>query len=354
MSKTAAIPFSAGALWAEKGWALLRRRPFFFVFAALAVLGLRWLFDFAPVDGASAVVIAVSYLTDALVVATLWTALDTPGGTGLWGGWRRLAGRRWRVALSGLWGLPSAALGYVMLALSTTLAQPVSMALGTRFAGWALLAWIFLSGAVCCLLLFGALFAAIDTARGETRLWTAGMRGMRAMVLGWRPLLALWTAFVCGAALVALVSATVLGHLGFDVIDGADRDLLEYWINWPALFAAVLALLCMIGPAARQLFATAEQRSLVDGQSESTFGQMAARRLGVALMALATVFALAGMFAIDMSLDLALLGSAGLATTGWALNRSAPAWGNLDSSLWERWNWVAAAALWAAVVAGAA
>ncbi len=346
MSKAAPIPFSAGAVWAEKGWALWRRRPLFFVTSALVVLSLRWLLDFMPLEGTSAVLIVLSYLTDALVVAVLWAALaDTPGRDGLWGGWRRLRGRHWRIARAGLWGLPSAAVGLVLLSLSTTLFQPVGMMVGARAAGWLMLVWVFASGFLCCLLLFGALLAAIDTARGEDNLWAAGMKGMRAAALGWRPLLAVWTMFVCGAALFALASANALGHVGFDVLNGPQRQWLERWINWPALFIAVMVLLALLPPAARHLFAVAEHHDAVEGLSVAAFGELAARRIALATKALAVAFALAGLFAIDMALELALLGALGLWLSGRALGRCAPAWGETGGGWWARWKWVPTTAL---------
>lgn len=351
-SQTQPVPFSAGVLWAEQGWALLRRRPLFFGIATLTVLGLRWLLDLMPVDGASALVIVLSYLTDALVVATVWAAQERAGGGGLWAGWTALSGRRWRVAVAGLWGLTSAALGFVLLSLALPLMQPVGVALGARVAGWAMLGWVFLSGAASCLLLFGALLAAIETARGENNLWTAGRRGMRAATRGWRPLLALWTAFVCGATLCALATAAILGHLSLDALDGPARAVLEYWINWPALFVAVLVLLAVIGPAARHLTAAAHHAE-VAAPPPGVFGERVARWLGLVLTILAAAFVLAGMFAVDLSLDLCLLGGAGLATTGWALSRSAPAWRQAHATFWARWNWIAAAALWAVVVVAA-
>lgn len=346
MSRAHALSFSAGALWAEKAWALWRRRPVFFALATVLVLSLRWLLDLLPVEGSSAILIVLSYLTDALVVAALWMALNETGGTGLWGGWRLLAGRRWRVARAGLWGLPSAGIGFILLSLSSTLMQPLSMVVGARAAGWLMLAWVFLCGALCCLLLFGALLAAIEAARGEDNLWAAGMKGMRAAALGWKPLLAVWTAFVCGAALFAVAAAAVLGHLSFETIDGPARQFLERWINWPALFIAVMVLLALLGPAARQLFAAAEHHDEVEGLTVAAFGELAARRLARLLYALAAAFALAGLFAIDISIDTCLVGGAGLATTGWALGRCAPAWSQADASTWARWKWVVSAVLW--------
>lgn len=346
MSNARAIPFSAGALWAEKAWLLWRRRPLLFILATLVVLSLRWLLDLLPLGGGSALLIVLSYLTDAVVVAALWLALNETGGASLWQGWRLLAGRRWRVARAGLWGLPSAGIGFVLLSLSTTLMQPLVLAVGARGAGWLTLGWIFLSGGICCLLLFGALLAAIETARGEDNPWSAGMKGMRAALLGWRPLLAVWTAFVCGATLCAVAGAAVLGHLDFDVLDGPAREWLERWINWPALFIAVMALLALLGPAGRHLFAVAEHHDEAQGLSVAAFGELAARRLSHALMALAAAFSLAGLFAIDISLQASLIGGAGLAATGWALGRCAPAWSRPEATLWSRWNWLASALLW--------
>ncbi|MGE5516222.1 MAG: hypothetical protein ACM31D_10425 [Bacteroidota bacterium] len=337
--KPAPIPFSAGGDWADRGWQLWRKRPLFFTLATLTVLSLRWLLDLAPPEGASALLILLSYLTDALVVAALWMALNQPGGTSLWGGWRLLAGRRWRVARTGLWGLPSAALGFILLSLPTTLLQPVGMAVGARLAGWAMLAWVFASGFLCCLLLFGALLAAIEAARGEDNLWVAGMKGLRAAVLGWRPLLGLWTAFACGATLVAVAAAAVLGHVGFDVLDGPARLWLERWSNWPALFVAVMVLLTVLGPAARDLFDAAEHHDQTAGITVAAFGEMVATRLGLALRALAAAFALAGLFAIDIGLDSCLLGGAGLWLTGRSLGKCAPAWSQPEASRWARWKW---------------
>lgn len=350
MSRATALPFAAGSAWADKGWLLWRRRPLLFTGAALLVLALRWLLDLAPAEGASAILIVLSYLTDALVVATLWMALNETGGTSLLGGWRLLSGRRRRVALAGLWGLPSAALGFILLVLPSTLLQPVGMALGARAAGWLMLAWIFLSGYLCCLLLFGALLAAIEAARGEDKLWNAGMRGLRAATLGWRPLLGLWTAFACGATLVAVAGAAVLGHVSFDTLDGAARLWLERWINWPALFVAVTVLLAVLGPAARDMFAAADHHEETQGLTVAAFGELAARRLALVLRALAAAFALAGLFAIDITLESCLLGGAGLWLTGHGLNRCAPAWSNPDSTWWNRWRWLLTTALPSLVV----
>lgn len=344
------LPFSTGALWAGKAWALWRRKKLFFSAAALLILALRWTLDLSPSAGGSALLILASYLTDALVVAALWLALNQDGGGSLWGGWRHLAGRRWRVAAAGLWGLPSAGIGFVLLSLPVTLMQPVGMALGARAAGWATLAWVFLSGAFCCLLLFAALLAVIAAAEGEDHLWKAGMKGLRAALLGWRPLLALWTAFVCGAALFATVTAAILGHLSLEVLDGPARDGLERWINWPALFIAVSVLLALLGPAARQLFAASR------GENEAphllaSFGESLAHHAARLLYALAALLGLASLFALNLPLQAGLVGAAGLATTGWALSRCAPAWGDADARRWARWNWLLSAGLWALVFA---
>lgn len=346
MSTAPAIPFSAGGRWAEKGWALWRRRPFLFIAATLLMLGLRWLLDLAPLGDASALLIVLSYLTDAVIVAMLWMALaDAQGDYGLLGGWRRLKGRRWHVARAGLWGLPSAAIGLVLLSLSTTLLQPVGMLVGARAAGWMMLAWIFTCGGLCCLLLFGAQFAAIEAARGEDNLWSAGMKGMRAAALGWRPLLVVWTAFACGATLFAVAGANVLGHVGFDVLGGPARDWLERWINWPALFIAVMVLLAMLVPAARELFAAADHTAQAEGLTVAAFGELTARRLGGTLQALAAAFALTGLFAIDMALDTCLLAAAGLWLTGRSLRRAAPAWSQTNATTWARWKWLVTTAL---------
>ncbi|HLO78779.1 MAG TPA: hypothetical protein VK196_20165 [Magnetospirillum sp.] len=346
MTTAIRVPFSAGSRWAELGWALWRRRPMLFILTALMVLGLRWLLDLLTFDDTSAVLIVLSYLTDALLVGTLWMALTgSQGETGLRDGWRRLKGRRWRVARAGLWGLPSAAIGFVLLSLASTLLQPVGMLVGARAAGWLMLAWIFLCGWLCCLLLFGALFAAIEAARGDDTLWAAGMKGMRAAALGWRPLLAVWTAFACGATLFAAAAANVLGHVSFDLLDGPARDWLEHWINWPALFVAVMVLLAILTPAARQLFAAAEHHAEVEGLTVAAFGELAARRIGLALRALAAAFALAGLFAIDIDLGTCLLGGAGLWLTGRSLGKCAPAWSSVESSFWARWKWVVTTAL---------
>lgn len=350
MSKPVAIPFSAGNAWAERGWVLWRRRPAFFSLAALSVLILRWGLDLGAPDGASAVLILASYLTDALVVAAVWTALNHPGGTSLWGGWRLLSGRRWRVARTGLWGLPSAAIGLILLSLPLTLLQPVGMVVGARAAGWLVLGWIFASGYLCCLLLFGAQLAAIAAAHGEDNLWAAGMKGMRAALLGWRPLLTLWTAFACGATLFALAGANLLGHVGLSTLDGPWRDFAERWINWPALFVAVTILLALLPPAARDLLAAGERQAEAEGVTVAAFGELAARRLGLALRALAAAFTLAGLFAIDISLENCLLGGAGLWLTGRSLGRCAPAWSQPDAGWWPRWKWAVTTALPCAVL----
>ncbi len=345
MNAAPSLPFSSGALWAGKAWTLWRRKPLFFSAAALLVLSLRWALDFSPSEGGSALLILLSYLTDAMVVAALWLALNQDGGGSLWSGWRNLAGRRRQVAVAGLWGLPSAGIGFVLLSLPVTLMQPVGMALGARVAGWATLVWVFLSGAVCCLLLFAALLAVLAAADGEDHPWNAGMKGLRAALLGWRPLLALWTAFVCGAALCATATAAILGHVDLDMLDGPGRAWLERWINWPALFVAVSALLALLGPAARHLFATAR------GEAEAphalaSFGETVARHGARLLYALAALFGLASLFALDMTVQAGLVGGAGLAATGWALSRCAPAWGDPAAGRWARWSWLASAALW--------
>lgn len=345
MSKAASIPFSAGSDWAERGWVLWRQKPFFFTLATLIVLSLRWLLDLAPPEGASALLIVLSYLTDALVVAALWMALNQPDGDSLWGGWKLLSGRRWRVARAGLWGLPSAAVGFILLSLPSTLMQPVGMVIGAAAAGWLMLAWIFVSGFLCCLLLFGALLAAIEAARGEDNLWAAGMKGLRAAVLGWRPLLGLWTAFACGATLMAVAATVVLGHVDFDALDGPARLWLERWINWPALFVAVMVLLSVLGPAAYDLFEAAEHHDETGGLTIAAFGERVAYRLGLALRALAAAFALAGLFAINITVESCLLGAAGLWLTGRSLGKCAPAWSQPDGHWWTRWKWTLTTAL---------
>jgi len=102
------LPFSTGALWAGKAWTLWRRKKAFFTGAALLILALRWTLDLSPSAGGSALLILASYLTDALVVAALWLALNQDGGGSLWSGWRQLAGRRWRGAHESLGGVISA------------------------------------------------------------------------------------------------------------------------------------------------------------------------------------------------------------------------------------------------------
>jgi hypothetical protein len=339
-----AQPFSAASRWAEEGWALWRRRPLLLVTAALSMLAMRWLLDLLAPAGASALIIVLSYLTDALVVACVWTALTAEtGGLSPYGAWQRLAGRRLRVARAGLWGLPSAAIGFVLLLLAPTLMQSASMLLGARAAGWLMLAWVFASGYLSCVLLFAAQFATIEAARGDDTLWRTGMRGWHAALLGWRPLLAVWTAFICGAAFFAVLAANLLGHIGFDRLDGAARVWLETWINWPALFVAMCVLLAIIVPAAHDLSAAAECEATEPAMA--AFGERAARRLGFALRTLAAAFGLAGFFAIDMSLGTCVLGAFGLWLIGRAVAKAAPAWGQADASAWARWGWTVHAAV---------
>lgn len=346
MSTATVLPFSAGSRWAEKGWALWRRRPVFFTAAALLTLALRWSLDGLAPEGSSALLIVLSYPTDALVVATLWAALTAEeGDLGLLGGWQRLKGRRLRIARAGLWGLPSAAIGFLLLLVAATLMQPVSMLVGARIAGWLMLLWVFAGGYLSCLLLFAALFAAIEAARGDDSAWAVGMKGLRAAALGWRPLLGLWTAFICGATAFAVLGANLLGHVGFDRLDGAARLWLEYWINWPALLIAVSVLLSLLVPAARDLFAAAEASATAEGLTVAAFGELMARRLGFALRTLGAAFGLAGVFAIDMNLGTCLLGALGLWLIGHSLAKAAPAWSRAEASLWERWGWMARAGL---------
>lgn len=335
-----AIPFSASSLWFEQAWALWRRNPMFFIGVGLLILALRWSLDLVQFGGASAVFIFISYLTDALVFAATWTALTQPDGeVGLLAGWRLLEGRRLKVLKAGLWGLPSAAVSYLLLSLGATLLQAVSVAFGARIAGWLMLGWIFAVGWLCCALLFVALFACIETARGEDKLWMAGVKGMRGAFLGWRPLLAVWTAFVCAATLCAALGAGVLGHLSLTSLDGPGRELLEYWINWPVLFAAVMALLALLAPIGTDVLAGHRSDAGSEGEL-AAFGETVALRLGQALKALAAAVILSGLFVINVGIASSLTAALALWLTGRALAASAPAWGNAEAGLWARWKWL--------------
>ncbi len=339
MTPASAIPFSASAQWFDRAWNLWCRRPVFFAGTALLMLALRWGVDLVPFGGGA--FIFLSYLTDALIFAMVWLALSqADGGGGLMDGWRLLNGRRGRVARAGLWGLPSAAVGFLLLALEGPLFEAIGVALGARVAGWLMLGWIFAVGWICCTLLFGALFACIEAARGEDGLWTAGLKGMRAAYVGWRPLLGVWTAFVCGAALCAALTAGVMGHLGLTAIDGVARDALEYWINWPALFIAVMALLALLTPCGGDLLAAAEAGGQHDGLTLAAFGETAAVRLGMVLKTLAAAVVLSGLFVIDVGAGSIVVGALGLWLTGRALAKAAPAWGDSGASLWARWRWL--------------
>jgi len=335
-----AIPFSASGLWFEQAWALWRRRPMFFVGAALLILALRWSFDLVQLGGASGALIFISYLTDALVFAATWTALSEPDGeVGLLAGWRLLKGRRLKVVKAGIWGLPSAAVSYLLLSLGGTLFQAISVVLGARIAAWLMLGWIFVVGWLCCTLLFVALFACIETVKGEDGLWKAGIKGMRGGYLGWRPLLVVWTTFVCAATVCAALGAGVLGHLSLASLNGAGRDLLEYWINWPALFLAVMALLALLVPISADILA----RDGSDAGSEAAltaFGETVALRLGQGLKALAAAVILSGFFVINVGIASSLTGALALWLSGRALAASAPAWGNAEAGLWARWKWL--------------
>ncbi|MGE5504537.1 MAG: hypothetical protein ACM31L_08955 [Actinomycetota bacterium] len=349
------VPFRAGAAWFDQAWLAWRRRPLFFAAAALLLLSLRWSVDLLQADGASAAFIFFSYLTDALVFATVWMAISEDGG--LAAGWKALYGRRAAVLKAGLWGLPSAAVGYLLLSLAPPLFQAVGILAGARAGSLLMLGWIFLVGWACCLLLFAAIFAAIEAARGETHLWTAGMKGLRAALLGWRPLLAVWTAFVVGATVFALLSAVVLGHVRLATLDGPERDLVAYWINWPALFLAVMALLALLVPAGTHLFAAAEEGEQAEGLTVAAFGEQAARRLAWALQALAAAVALAGLFVIDVDLSVTLSGALALFLTGRAVVGCAPAWADPAAGIWRRWRWLFLAglpslALWLMLFAG--
>lgn len=339
------VPFRMTSAWLEHGLRSWLGHPLFYAGAALLMLGFRYAFDAIPVNGYP-VLILLSYVTDALVVAVVWLALNrAEGRASLMAGWRALKGRRFKVMKSGLWGLPSAALAYLLLALAPPLLQAVSMAIGARAAGFLLLGWLFVCGWLNCLLLFGGLLAAIETARGEDRLWVAGMKGMRAVLLGWRPLLGVWTAFLCGAAICALAAAALLGHLPLDALGGPGRDLLETWIGWPALFAAVMAMLALLLPMSTVLLAAARREEQVGGLSVAAFGETAARRLSLALKALAAALLLSGAFVIDLNIATAGMGAVGLFLTSHSLTRAAPAWGQPDASLWRRWGWTVTTAL---------
>ncbi|KIM00516.1 hypothetical protein CCC_03118 [Paramagnetospirillum magnetotacticum MS-1] len=312
----------------------------FFIGAALLILALRWSLDLVQLGGASAAFIFLSYLTDALVFAVIWTAVtQTDGEAGLLDGWRLLAGRRLKVIKAGIWGLPSAAVSYLLLSLGATLFQAVSVALGARIGGWLMLGWIFMVGWLCCALLFVALFACIETARGEDGLWKAGIKGMRGAYLGWRPLLAIWTAFVCAATLCAALGAGVLGHISMTTLDDAGREVLAYWINWPALFLAVMALLALLVPIGTDVLVS--DRSNAGGETElAAFGEAVAVRLGQGLKALAAAVILSGLLVINVGIASSLTAALALWLTGRALAASAPAWGKAEAGPWARWKWL--------------
>lgn len=346
MNPVQTIGFSAAPRWMAEAWSLWWRRPGLFIGSALMVLALRWGLDAVPVGDASLAVIFVSYLTDALIFASLWLALSQPDGVpglvspGLVDGWRRMKGRRGKVAKAGLWGLPSATVGFLLLSLQSHLFEAVGAVLGARLAGWLMLVWIFAVGWLSCTLLFGAIFACIEAANGEDRLWPAGMKGMRTAALGWRPLLAVWAVFVCGATFFATLSAWMLGHLSLSTLDGPARDALEYWINWPALFVAIMALLALLVPAARELIAAEEAAPGGEESALIAFEEALARRLGLALKALAAATALSGVFVISGNLTSSLTGAVCLWLTGRALAKEAAAWSDANAGFWARWRWL--------------
>lgn len=338
--------FSAATRWSGEAWSLWWRRPGFFIAAALLLLALRYLLDMAQFGNASAAIIFISYFTDALVFAAVWLALSAEDGpVGLREGWRRLKGRRGKVARAGLWGLPSAAVGFLLLSVMHQLFEGLSALLGARPAGLLMLVWIFAVGWLCCMLLFAGIFACIEAATGEDSLWQAGLKGMRVTVLGWRPLLAVYTLFIVGAALCATVGAIALGHLSLQTLDGDGRAALEYWINWPALFIAVMALLAFLIPAGRDLLGL--QHAAPEGEARAlmAFGETLARRLGLALKALAAAVALSGVFALTGDLQTSLVGAAGLWLTGRAITKESAAWSDPQATFWARWRWLIATGL---------
>lgn len=348
MNRPDALPFSAGADWLDRAWVLWCGRPWFFASTALVVLALRWLSDVMPLGDGAAALILVSYLTDALVLAAAWAALThSDAGAGLRRGWAETKGRRLRIAGAGLWGLPAAACSYLLLGMAPPVFEALGVAIGARLASWLLLAWIFLVGWLCCAWLFAALMAAITALRGENRLWAMGMAGLSAAWAGRFPLLAVWTAFVCGAAAFAALSAGLLGHLSFDVVGGPARDALEYWINWPALFVAVMALCALMVPVAESLLGGA--RAPADDERQlRAFGETMARRFGQGLQGLGGLLLLSGFLVIDLGPATVLVGSLGLFLTGRAAVACAPAWGDPDAGLWARWKWLVLRALPAA------
>ena len=338
MSAGKALSLAAGADWLDRAWALWCRRPLFFAGTALLVLVLRWVCDLLPTHSGTAAAIFLSYLTDALVMVSAWAVLSLDEERApLTRGWALTGGRRGKIARAGLWGLPVAALSYLLLGLAGPLFETVGVAVGARLAGWLMLAWLFLVGWLCCGWLCAALFAAMEAQRGEDRLWLAGIKGLRAAWAGRFPLLVVWIAFAGGAAAYSVLSTGLLGHLTLDTVDGAARQWLEYWINWPALFVAVMALCALMKPMSDALLAGDGGNAALEIKA---FGENLALRFSQGLKLLAALLVPCGLLAIDMSLTSVLVGALGLWLTGYAASRSVPAWGDPDAGLWARWKWL--------------
>lgn len=262
--------------WLGQSLAAFRSRPALILSAAAAVLGLRWLLDFGGAGdpekildfaagvapdflaghpgalswlvsisvGLSASTVLLSYLTDALVFASFLAAFKT--GRSLLDGWRALRGRRRAVALAGLWGLPSAALGYAAIVQSKPLALAVSSltssaALGSLSAV-AILALGLCASMVC---LFGGALAAFDAARPGRSFKESGSAGLLG---AWRlraPLAKTFAAFAGGALLSALGNMAVARLFYYDAtLDSLDSTL--EFVGLPGLACAVVALCALL------------------------------------------------------------------------------------------------------------
>jgi len=358
------LPFTAGRSWFGRARDLWLRHWLFFMAGSLLVLISRWLLDF--LDGG--VIIVASYFTDAVIFGLIYYAIrehhatpESPVRLFLSG---LKKGRLKQIALCGLWGLPAAAASYMVFLFGPELSKSLVYLIGVNAVGlFAMLPVFLFGGFVAFLASLLPNLAAIQAVRDpEADFRSAGLWAFRGMRSGWRPLAAVFMAFVSASFAAGALVTPAFGNLPAEVyrLNSASLEHLYYWFPWPALFAAMNIFVALLFPMADDLMRAADHDlsdEVFDAGTRSRtsvefvaglldragFWLASLAAFGILFWTLSSVFSLAGGYASQWLFTAILI-------FFWSRTfyRSADAW-RAGEGKWQRYRYVWMLVFWAAV-----
>lgn len=256
------LPFDLAGKWFSSARAIMFRHFGVVVIAAALVMLARWQLDFYD----RAAVIVLSYLSDALIFCGVYAGLHAMAqgsATSVFSGARSGLKGRWKSALwCSLWGLPAAAVSYYIFQSAPELIKALILTVGINLLGLtALLLMMLAGGFLTFLMSLLPVLAAIHAIRDpHAGFKVAGLWAFRAMRAGWRPLLAVFMAFITCCFLIGGVLSAAYGHLPAAWLSEQLEltEWLSYWYPWPGLMLAMLLFVSMLYPMASDLLQAAD------------------------------------------------------------------------------------------------